>query len=189
MKPMLSVLLVPVLLTSAIQARSTVLPDSCGDDKTHYDVKTDKKASAPAPMDDSKAIIVFVESIDKSALDFCIKCDATVRFGVDGAWAGANKGNSFFSIPVAAGEHHICANWQSRMKALSSKVGMTTIMAEAGHVYYIEAAIKSVNGKVNGTNGDVSTSTDWNFTLAQVDQDQGKYRVKLSAQAVATSIH
>jgi hypothetical protein len=177
------VMLLPVVLSFAVQSHSTVLPDSCGDDKTRFDVNTEKTTSAPLLADSSKALLVFAESIDKHAAGSCFGCNFTVRFGIDGAWAGANKGNSFFAVPIEAGEHHLCANWQSRLKSLNSNVAMTHFRAEAGQVYYFEAAIKGVSGEVTGTGNNVMTDTIWTLALSELNQDDGKYRVKISSLA------
>jgi hypothetical protein len=177
------VVLLPVVLSFAVQARSTVLPDSCGDGKTQFKVKTEKTTSAPALADGSKALVVFTEAIDKGGGGFCIGCNFTVRFGIDGAWVGANRGNSFFAVPIEAGEHHLCANWQSVIKSLNSNVAMKQFTAVAGQVYYFEAAIKGVPGVVSGTGQNVITDTSWIFALSELNQDDGKYRVKISSLA------
>ena len=39
----------------------------------------------------------------------------TIRIGVDGKWVGAYKRNAHFSIWVDPGEHHVCANVQSKL--------------------------------------------------------------------------
>jgi hypothetical protein len=40
-------------------------------------------------------------------------CHVTVRIGLDGTWAEASHGKSYFAFSVTPGEHHLCANWQS----------------------------------------------------------------------------
>jgi hypothetical protein len=91
---------------------------------------------------------------------------ATVRFGIDGAWVGADFGNSYFAIDVAPGEHHLCADWQS--VARKKNVDLTSFTAEPGKVYYFSAAV-TVESK------DVVT-----FGISQLNEDEGKYRVGLS---------
>jgi hypothetical protein len=105
MKARLVLLLLCASLLSAVQARAkTILPDACGDDKVKFDVTTQKNQPAPAPPADGKAQIVFVENQEaKATLHY-----VTVRYGVDGAWAGANYGNSYFAVTIDPGVHHLC---------------------------------------------------------------------------------
>jgi hypothetical protein len=95
MKPNLVVLLLGIFLASAACARATVLPSSCGDDKVKFDVKTEASQPPPAPPADGKAQIVFLENENVPLGPFMY---ATVRFGMDGAWVGADNGNSYFAL-------------------------------------------------------------------------------------------
>ena len=97
-------------LVCAGQVWANTLPDSCGDDKVKFDVKTEKNQAAPAGPAEGKAQIVFVENENQVIGPFM---HATVRFGMDGAWVGANSGNSYFALTVDPGVHHSCASWQS----------------------------------------------------------------------------
>jgi hypothetical protein len=179
--------LVCASLFCAAQVHATVLPDSCGDDKIQFNVTTQKDQPAPATPKVGDAQIVFVEYIDKSATGSCFGCNFTARVGVDGAWVGANKGNSYFTLAVAPGEHHLCAGWQSVIGKLRSKVDATSFTAEAGKTYYYQITIKGTPGEVTGTsNGTVSSSTNWALSLEPLNNDMGKYRVKVSALATAT---
>ena len=40
-----------------------------------------------------------------------------MKLAVDGAWVGANHGNSYFSVSVEPGEHHVCVTLQSSLVA------------------------------------------------------------------------
>ena len=63
-----------------------------------------------------------------------------VRYGVDGAWVGANKGNSYFAVTVDPGVHHLCVSWQSALRQIEEEhVRMAIFTAEAGKVYYFAA--------------------------------------------------
>jgi hypothetical protein len=108
----------------------------------------------------------------------------TVRYGVDGNWAGANYGDSYFVLNVTPGIHHLCVNAQGDKKA----VGVTSFTAEAGKVYYYEASTtvtRSGGGMVttHGPNGATGTgmapgSVNKVFQFNQLSEDEGKYRVK-----------
>jgi len=93
----LVVLFLCASLASAVQARATILPDACGDDKVKFDVRTEMSTTAPAPPAEGKAQIVFIENENHMIGPFMY---ATVRFGLDGSWAGANNNNSYFTVTV-----------------------------------------------------------------------------------------
>jgi hypothetical protein len=167
MSPRLVVLLLGVSLASVVQARATILPDACGDDKVKFDVKTEDSRIAPAPPADGKAQIVFIENENHMIGAFMY---ATVRFGLDGAWAGANYNNSYFIVTVDPGVHHLCAAWQSSLPMLQKNVDVASFTAEPGKVYFFAANVKVIlNGDNNAT---------YDFSLTQLNDDEGKYRVK-----------
>jgi hypothetical protein len=168
---------------SAAYAGATVLPDSCGNDKVQFDVKTQKHQQLPAPAA-GKAQIIFIEFLDKNLA--CWSCGTpTSRFGMDGAWVGANQGNSYFAVDVAPGEHHLCTDWQSAFGRLKQKVGMAEFVAEAGKIYYFEAKMK-LKEHDYGTGPGSSSEVDRDLDFEQVSEDEGRYRMKASATATAT---
>ncbi len=167
MKPCLGILFLTASLAFATQARATILPDACGDDKVKFDVKTEKSKTPPAPPTAGKAQIVFIENENHMIGPFMT---ATVRFGMDGAWAGANNNNSYFTLDVAPGVHHLCASWQSALGRIAKNVDVASLTAEPGKVYYFAADVKVTPTGDNNVNID--------FSLSPLDDDKGKYRVK-----------
>jgi hypothetical protein len=167
MKPSLGILFLTASLAFAAQARATVLPDACGDDKVKFDVKTETSKTPPAPPTDGKAQIVFIENENHMVGPFMY---ATVRFGMDGAWVGANNNNSYFTLDVAPGVHHLCASWQSALRRIEKNVDVASFTAEPGKVYYFAADVKVIPTGEN--------TADITFGLLQLDEDKGKYRVK-----------
>jgi hypothetical protein len=165
MKPGLRVFFLCASLACAGQVWATPLPDSCGDDKIKFDVKTEGDQPAPAGPAEGKAQIVFIENENSK---FSLFSDVTVRFGMDGAWVGANYGNSYFALTVDPGVHHLCASWQSALERLQKNVDLTSLTAEPGQVYYFAAQV-TLNSRDNPT-----------FGLSQLNEDEGKYRVKES---------
>jgi len=165
--------------TLAFPGRSSAatLPDACGNDGTTFDVKTTKGQPPPAPPGAESAQIVFIEEFDPSP-GFCIGCEVTTRVGVDGKWVGANHGNSYFAYTVAPGEHHVCADWQSALGRLRQKVGLASLNAEAGKVYYFGIKVRIRQ---------YESVTEQDLNVAALDEDEGKYRVKSSAVAAATA--
>jgi hypothetical protein len=180
MNPRLVVLLLCASLLPAVQAKAkTILPDACGDDGVKFDVTTLKNQPAPEPPPAGSAQIVFVEEQNARA-SFSL---VTVRYGVDGNWAGANYGDSYFVLNVTPGVHHLCVSAQGDKKA----VGVTSFTAEAGKVYYYEAkttVTRSGGGMVTTTGpggtgtGMASGSMNKSFEFAQLSEDEGKYRIK-----------
>jgi len=183
MKAKIGVFLLVLLLAITARSWATTLPDSCGDDKTQFDVKTQKHQPTPAPPAEGKAQIVFIEAMDKNLA--CWSCGApTSRFGIDGAWVGATKGNSYFAIDVTPGEHHLCTDWQSTFRRIDEKVGMTDFVAEAGKTYYFEAKVR-IKEHNYGTGPDSSSEVDRDLNFTRVSDDEGRYGVKLGTLAIA----
>jgi hypothetical protein len=164
MKLSFSALFLCASLACAGQAWAATLPDSCGDDKIKFDVKTGEDTPPPAPAE-GKAQIFFIENENSKLSLFS---DVTVRFGMDGAWVGADYGNSYFALTLEPGVHHVCASWQSSLERFQKNVDLTSFTAEPGQVYYFAAQV-TLNGREDPT-----------FALSQLNPDAGKYRVKES---------
>jgi len=166
MRSKLVVLALAALFGAAIQAEASTLPDSCGDDKTKFEVKTQKEQSAPAAPEAGKAQLILIESENQMVTPFH---DATVRWGMDGAWIGADNGNSYFALAVNPGTHHVCVNWQSAFKNLKKNVDLTSFTAEPGHIYYFQVDVN------------VESQYSVSFAISQINDDKGQYLVKTSA--------
>ena len=170
-------LLCAPLVSGVCASAKTVLPDACGDDGVKFEVKAEKNQPAPAPPEDGKAQIVFIENENQP---LGLGMYATVRYGVDGTWMGANNNNSYFVVDVVPGVHHLCASWQSSLGMLKKSIDVASFTAEAGKVYYYAADVKiTVVRGASGpgvTNGGGGGSVD--FSLAPLDEDQGKFRLK-----------
>jgi hypothetical protein len=172
MKPLRGLSLLCVfssLLSFATLVWATDLPESCGDDKVKFDVKTESNRPAPAPPTEGMAQIILIQNENEMVAPFS---NATVRYGIDGTWVGANNGNSYFAVLVAPGVHHLCANWQSSI-SLAKNVGLTSLTAEAGQTYFFAAQIT-----VNGRNAPT-------FYFSKMNEDEGKWQVK--TQKLSTS--
>jgi hypothetical protein len=166
MKFTLAQLLVSASLLAASQARANKLPDACGDGKVKFDVYTEGHQPAPARPPAGWAQIVLIENENDPAGRYG---DATVRFGLDGEWVGANKGNSYFTVTVNPGAHRLCASMQDE-----SNVELATVTAEPGKVYYFEAQVE-VESKYSVT-----------FGLSQLSEDRGQERVDTWKHALGT---
>jgi hypothetical protein len=177
MKPKIGTVLVWVALVAATQARATTLPDACGNDEVKFNVTTQKAQPAAVAPEAGKATIILVETMETPYFRFWSHRDVTTRFGVDGAWVGANQGNSYFTLAVDPGEHHLCVNWQSVSCRLKQKVGLASFSAEPGKIYYYQAKVtlKPVSNNYS----------ERSLELTPLDEDNGKYRVKISGVSTA----
>jgi hypothetical protein len=174
MNPKLVLMLFCASLCAGVQAHAkTILPDSCGDDKVKFSVKPGDPQPAPALPPAGKAQIVFIENLEEYGM---YMTEPSTRFGVDGTWVGANKGNSYFVSAVDPGMHHLCVNWQSSKESESSKVSMASFTAEANKVYFFQVKVLLRQD----SQGWVKERT---FELTQLNEDDGKYRVKASVPA------
>jgi hypothetical protein len=149
-------------LACAGQVRANTLPDSCGDDKVKFDVKTEAGQPLPAGPAEGKAEIVFIENQNQMVTPFHY---STVRFGMDGAWVGANKGNSYFVLTVDPGVHQLCASWQSGLEKLKKNIKLASFTAEPGRVYYFAGEI-------------VASRDTLIFNFSALNEDEGKYQVQ-----------
>jgi hypothetical protein len=174
MRTAFGTLLFGLSLLSIAHARTNELPDSCGDDKVNFDGKLEKDRPLSTEPESGKAQVVFIESLNKTGT--CFHCISTTRIGVDGAWAGANQDNSYFSIAVPPGEHNFCADVQSKPGRL--QIGMGTLMAEPGKTYYYK--LRLTWNYLDGT----SPYSD--LELVPIGADEAKYRLKISALSIST---
>jgi len=211
MKPRLSAFLLCIPLTCAVQALTQNLPDACGAKKVNFNIKTEKKPPEPAPPEAGKAQIVLVE-----VLAACSGCGTPlIRFGMDGAWVGADKGSSYFALDVPPGEHHLCAAWQPDFGESIPAPMLVTFTAEAGKVYYFEAkAVLHLHDAGHDTHNDSYSqlpiglgggkrepgaaedlatgsqagfkAVDRDLGFVQVSDDEGKSRVRASALSIGT---
>jgi len=146
--------------TQSLAKSKAILPDGCGDDSVEFDAKLEKDSPAFAGPAAGKAIIVFVETMPGEQ-----KMQTTTRFGVDGTWVGATKGDSYFTLNVEPGEHNLCASMQSaQQKMKKAFTHVATVTAEAGKVYYFESQITIIPLP--------------SLEFSQLSEAEGKYRIK-----------
>lgn len=138
----------------------------CGDPKIKFDVKTGNSGSVAKP-DPGKATVYFIED-DKN---FNSIPKPTTRLGIDGEWAGATHGNSYFSVSVNPGVHHLCASWQSSLPALGQgdQMAAAHFTAVPGGVYYFE-----VKNSLVARAGQPDSSGIASITLTPLDSDEGQ---------------
>ncbi|MGB9405968.1 MAG: DUF2846 domain-containing protein [Terracidiphilus sp.] len=113
------------------QNSSSALPAACGLDKVIFKVTLDDTQHTLAQPDAGKALVYFIQDDGP----WGNHQHYTLKIGLDGAWVGAYKANSEFTVSLAPGEHHICANVQSD-SSLGDLISLAHFSAEAGKVYF-----------------------------------------------------
>jgi len=147
------------------------LKTACGPDQIKFSVKSvGLEANLPGP-ESGKALVYVIEEFDHAPNELG---RPTVRVGLDGAWAGADRGTSHFSFPVDPGERHLCVDWQSRpfwLTSTSPMVAASSLTAEPGQTYYLRARIVE------------NSSSVWVLDFDQVNPDEGRVLVAHSPRA------
>jgi len=148
---MLKLTLLALLLASPTFAQNTPAPplaDGCGADEVHFEVKTDKKQHPTANPNPGKALVYVIGDSAEDHVTVHIGYPP-IRFGVDGAWVGANGYRSFFFFPVDPGDHRLCTNMQSKLKRqVNASTAAASFTAEAGQSYYFRTKTQVDSGRI-----------------------------------------
>lgn len=169
---MKSVFLVMFLTMSAFAQSPTPVPAACGPDKTTFDVKTEESQGPPAQPDAGKALVYFIHDDGPMGNHQ----HETLRIGVDGTWVGAYKHNSYLSVFLEPGEHHVCAKLQPYGPELTALAHFT---AEPGKVYYFRTQFLAGMTTLY--------PTPPHLDLDQPDSDQAKYLIASFPRSVSTA--
>ena len=139
---------------------------ACGPANVSFKVKLGAQNMLVQPYP-GKALVYFIHDAGSwGALGY-----PTTKLGIDGSWMGANHGDSYFSVFVEPGEHHVCATLQSSIVA--DRVELAHWKAEAGKVYYYRTRLV------------LSRSVEL-LELEPIDSDQGKYLIASFPLSVST---
>lgn len=136
------------------------LPSACGPKGTTFDVKLDKSQHSLTEPERGKARIYFIYDSGLATGDRTLVMP--MMLGMDGAWVGVDHNNSYFSVSIDPGEHHICA--ASQYYRESKLVALSHLQAEAGNTYFYRARFV------------VSVDSIY-LELRPVDSDEGKYLI------------
>ena len=172
MKPKFAVSL--LCLCSLATLHAWALPDSCGKDDVKFKVATGTSQPLLPAIEAGKAQIIFLETEDTAGM---VLSGVEARLGVDGAWVGATKGNSYFVASVSPGQHHLCANWPAEFAAEWQRTGVAPLNAEVGRVYYFRVKIRHVR---------IKDMEDHSLDLMPVNEDEGKYLTKFLPLSTST---
>ncbi|RRA47629.1 hypothetical protein [Acidipila sp. EB88] len=156
------------------QAPANVAP-GCGPGDASFDVQDGKSGGQETGPPAGKAVVYIIGYFNSAAT----KATPTIRVGMDGAWIGATRHNSYVREEIETGTHHYCAQWQSRLKSLSSQTSLYNFVADPGRVYYLRAAAHSDAG--------VGGITFPYLALEPVSEDEGRLLLSESVPAVSTA--
>ena len=137
---------------------------ACGPDKVTFNVTVVENRYTPTQPEQGKALIYFIR--DDGMWD--VNQHLTLKIGLDGAWVGAFKGDSYFFVSVEPGEHHVCASVHSNFFA--------HFTAEPGKIYYFRTRF------LMGISGAVLSYVD----LDQPDSDEAQYLLSSYPLSVST---
>ena len=134
MKALLAVVFFASPTFAQDQAEAARSAAGCGAGEVAFTVKTDKKQHPIAPSQAGKALVYVFgdEELDNIPLHIG---GITTRWGLDGAWVGANYRKSYFFFYVDPGDHRLCTSRQTKFKS-QTKSAAISFTAEAGKVYY-----------------------------------------------------
>lgn len=107
-------------------------PAACGPANVHFKVNVDTGDHPILPPEPGKARVYFIH--DAGSTDQPFPAYPTTKFAIDGSWVGADRSNSWFSISIDAGQHHICASLQTSL--YQPRIELAPLSAEAGKTYY-----------------------------------------------------
>lgn len=168
-------LLCPLLCLIAAPGRAQDRPRdganpsaACGKDGVSYKVRYDNDLHSVADARPDAAEVVFIH--DAGTAFAHPLAYPTTKVAIDGAWVGANRGNSYFAVEITPGEHHVCSVLQTSL--LSARTELAHFTAEPGKTYFYRTRLVMSR--------DVEL-----LELEPIDSDQGRYLVASFPASVA----
>jgi hypothetical protein len=160
--------LVALLLVMPAFAQNPLAGGSvvCGSGDVRFKVKLDYIEHASAQREPGKALVYFIHDAGTSA----VLAYPTTKIAVDGAWVGADHSNSYFSVSVEPGEHHVCATLQSSL--VDNRAEFAQFTAQAGRVYFYRTRL-------------VMSREVELLELDLIDSDQGAYLISVYPLSVS----
>jgi hypothetical protein len=145
---------------------------ACGQKQVTFDIRLDNSHSALPQVEEGKALVYFMQ--DRGGLVGMGIGPSVTRVGLDGAWVGANKNESYFAVTVEPGEHHFCINDPRSFIHGNPKdiFELAHFTAEAGKVYYFRIR--------NFSRGEFSR-----LEVSVPDSDEASYLIASSPMSIA----
>ena len=144
---------------SALAQQGSGTVTACGSQNVQFEMKRDDSQHALVSPDPGKARVYFVQDI--GAVNCLGSC--STKIAVDGQWVGANQHNSYFSVSLEPGEHHVCVKLGSQSSPHS--LALAHFTADPGKVYYYR--VRPFLAK------------DELLTIDPIDDDEGRYLVSI----------
>lgn len=131
------VLLVALFSTPVITLAQRVNHSAggCGPANVNFEVSSPNDGAPPPVVQNGKGLVYVIQVMENPSWD---NDAAITRVGMDGAWKGANHGNTYFYFSVNPGPHDLCVDWQSSELTRSKLVSAMSLGAVAGATYYVE---------------------------------------------------
>lgn len=150
------------LLASSVFAQTSLNRPmaACGPGNVSFKVALNNQLQALSPVAEGKARIYFIH--EAGSLNSVAFAYPTVKYAIDGAWSGANHTDSWFSVPIDPGEHHLCTALQSSI--VDDRMELAHFTAEPGKDYYFRTRL-------------VMSAQVELLELEQIDSDQGRYLI------------
>jgi hypothetical protein len=146
---------------------------ACGPAQTQFRVRASASSDAHLQAADPSEGMIYVIEEQK----FSLVNDVTIRVAADGAWVGADRGNSYLFFSVEPGEHHLCADWIADYLPAGRLISLSSLTAEAGKTYYFRArTTRSDTGRWGNA---------MILDLDLLNSDEGKLLVASSTLAVS----
>jgi hypothetical protein len=160
------------LLRAQNVAGPGTLASACGVNNTKFKMKPDTLSAGTITPPAGKALIYVIELMPGGNF-----LTTHVKVGADGNWLAQLSGQTFISVAVEPGVHHLCAQYEGSVAA--SGLGSTVLHrldAEAGQTYYL-----LYRGVITKDAGEVGF-----FNL--VDEDEGRYALQSAMHLSATIV-
>jgi hypothetical protein len=160
------------LLSPKTQTACRIRNLPVGPPNAEFQIKMDNTQSPGFQPESGKALVYVAEDQKFQAAK-----EVTARIGVDGAWVGATRGNSYLFFSAEPGEHHLCADWRSSFLARGRLVSLFGFTAEAGKVYYFR--VRTTGGPSSMLDRSALDESAL-FDLELINVDEGKLLVSTS---------
>jgi hypothetical protein len=165
------IVVLAMLLTASAPAQTAPANflAACGSVADRFNVKLDESQHTLRQPDPGKARVYFIHD---AGTNFGTAYP-TVKVAVDGTWVGTNRVNSYFSVSVEPGDHHMCVTLQSHLAWASQRVELAHFTATADTVYYYRTRLFLSSGIQL-------------LELEPIDDDQAKYLIASFPLAISS---